>query len=276
MKDNLDGLISRNVDSFLTERQEMADPVGSRVFCAFQEVLDPERKKFPCPRGVTLEGDGAWNARTVHFGAPRSTGESPDEEGILDALRRLPGWPENAPRLVANAPEKERLAMLLLSGLKKGGLGPVLFKPLIDVVKREVRTTLAVHQVDELREQEASREDIDDPLLHLLVHHRETVAFILSELRNTIFGCGRRKKVRGNMIRVVDALIRRLRDPLFDEWPTQTELAHQLGIPTSTFNDLWKAIGDLTLILLKKLVADEDLVLDPRWDDLIGGRPDEA
>jgi len=143
-KPNIDGLVVLNVRNFLHERQRQNDPIGYRVFEVVRDGL-----LHAIDRGIAEIREGNPKVRNdtqiAILGAADTNSDTATlaEESRIEAVAK--GWCQTLlPELVTGRSAKARTALRetiagLVHNSREAGISPFLFKPLVDVMKRETR-----------------------------------------------------------------------------------------------------------------------------------------
>jgi hypothetical protein len=164
-KENIDGLVLRNVKNFLHERQREHDPVGFRIF---ERLRDAIRDAVSRQALYVLGGDSRIRNNTV-------VGFEPATEFILPALEFGPTvvrWnDELLPGLVTARGRQEeeilgRLEQFLLE-LPRHGISCFRFKDLVDPLKTDARLRWAAFLA---REESASTVECAQEQIQVLRH----------------------------------------------------------------------------------------------------------
>ncbi len=271
LKENIDGLVIRNLRNFLHERLKDNDPLGFRVYDILRAAV---RKAIGAGELFILSGDPRVRNDTaiapVGFRVVDPTAPTGPRD---DRLRQLVArWcSELLPDLITSrGPRREVMVGALtryLGHLWTEGFGPIGFKELLDLFKAEVRGSWAAlfdsgsgdamvqETVAGLVRQRPVSTATDELVISKLTF-RQLVKCVSGTLERTAF--------RGRKGRYLLDLWQLLRihaatpgstsndqDPL----PSQRKLAAMLRIPRERLPELFSILGEILDQCRKKLAA---------------------
>ena len=140
-KDNVRGLVIRNIKNFLTERQMKADPIGYRVFDRLRRavMLAIERGELRCANQGTDGTPRLSNDSILAFGEatePLASAELLGEHAVRWNNELFPKWIVALGKTVPLV--ADRLAELIVT-LEDADVQSFSFGDLVDAVKKDVR-----------------------------------------------------------------------------------------------------------------------------------------
>lgn len=138
VKENIDGLVFRNVGNFLYELQKRHDPLGFRIFIALRTAV---RRAVKAGNLYVLHGrPGIGNETVLGF----SPSASPDDARSTELEEHVKAWGDDLVPDLITADGRGREAMLAvleerLCRLRDQGVETFRFKSVIDLLKADVR-----------------------------------------------------------------------------------------------------------------------------------------
>lgn len=237
---NIDGLVVRNIDQFLIERQRRQDPVGYAVFSNVEGAARPGAATGL----LAVEGpaDGRLRSDSVlRLDLSRMSAGPAELDEIKTALARADDWGKALPSLVVVSEEGQEWVVGFLARLKQTGLAAVRCGDLVAVLAAQARgDRAAAHAV--VGQDVAFGDDDDFRAVVRMVRpdegfaDRESWDKLKRELAGRIAGSGRQQRVRERLSAVFAAVIQHIEEGATD-WPSQADLVARLGIPRATLSD---------------------------------------
>ncbi len=245
VRDSIDGLVLRNIDNFILEKQRRTDPLGYAVFKNIEAGLRLaiEREMLT---GESLRDGKLRNETILRFPSVSSDRPAPADR-LRDAVKASAAW-EGQIHLLARQNESAQQAVLAgVADLRYGGIDAFMLKDLVDIVKGEVRDCETVGWSQDLNTKEftelvaiqngvASRIPPPDGGYEIREHHAAHVA----KVRDAILQLDRRAKTKEHLIRVFDEMVAMANSD--EDVISQAELGRRLGLRTSTISDYCKLI----------------------------------
>lgn len=219
--DNIDGLVYRNINNFLTERQRTHDPIGYAVaqnlICALQDGIElgtitPEDLK----RGKIC------NQTSFSFESSKITDDDP--QLISKVLRNNQTWLKIRIKLAKRNKRVQQQLCELICAFKDVGIKHFSFKTLVDIMKDDVRASYLSVKIDE--PQDDFYIDCDE--LNNIFHQWYLNMIQLIE-KSTY-----QRRVRHNLKLIFMARVQVISK--FTKIPSQSQLAKQLNVSIGTIN----------------------------------------
>ena len=246
-KENIDGLIAANIRNFVTERQGKADPCGTVTYRNVKIVVEElVNRDVLNVRG--LRRGSVYNETVLFLGAEELREPAEPEELRVWISSRADSF-EIAGRLGTTVSAEVLSELGELMQVASEELGAFYFGDLVRAWKRLARNAyegVRYREEDELVRQSLIGDEGDrDPLVQVRDEERGFALFEefhdlrrdLEWMRRAVETSGRQKRVRRRMLEIVDAMSEELLDRDRDEVASQAEIAHRLGISTSTYSD---------------------------------------
>jgi hypothetical protein len=149
VRPNIDGLIVRNVDSFLLERQRRNDPVGYAVFGNVERAAS----ELAAVGELAVEEavDGRLHGSSLLRLDPSAPAAGPaDTARTRETLIHAPGWAEVLPELVSTTEQGQEWIAGFLRRLRAAGVAAVRVGDLVSVLSEQARGDwIARHAVHE-------------------------------------------------------------------------------------------------------------------------------
>jgi hypothetical protein len=242
--DNIEGLVWRNVDHFLADRQRRHDRVAYSVFKNVEAVLMDRR------------GYKELTSATVVVAAPLSDIAIPVSPDVLRyALEEVAVWRDAATHLGVIGPHAQNAIDASIDALAQGKVVAFYGGDLVDAGTVAARHARALHSIDPdaLTALEA---DDDGGILPVLVRsagldEAMMTAEVLALLQAAVPRIKRRLKVRENLRRVVDVYIEAHELDALGE-VTAAEVARRVGVSPATMAEY----SEILRALLRGILSD--------------------
>lgn len=241
------GVITRNVDNFLTDCQQRHDPIGYATFgnveMVVQALVAAGRGQINPLRSTRIQNDSIL----VFAG-----GVGADVIAVGDLRTRLadcPGWAEALPALVVTSDEGQAWLLCVLDRCASDGVGAVRVGDLVAVVAARARE-------DWLSRHAAPGDEIafeGDGELGQFVRlvaaaspgeDRDQWTWLKGEVARRIEESDNQERVRDRLASLFKALIERVERGEADAG-AQADLVHALGFPKSTVSDAFRKLQEI-------------------------------
>ncbi|MEN8217513.1 MAG: hypothetical protein ABFS56_14315 [Pseudomonadota bacterium] len=134
--ENIDGLIFRNINYFLTEQQSRHDPIGYSVAVNAQKAVQ-QAVELGELIAQDLDKNGQINNNTLlTFSSAQSTG---NESSLSDGLRRNKAWADIRLKLVRRSETAQESLYEIVCQLPESGIKRFQFKDLVNIMTNDVR-----------------------------------------------------------------------------------------------------------------------------------------
>jgi hypothetical protein len=247
-RDNIDGLIVRNVDNFLLERQRKHDPIGYAVF----GNLDAAVRLAQTAGRVDVEGLRQGRVRNQVL--LRITPRQPDAalaepEQLREIFAADVSWRDALPNMVRISEEGQEWVIGFLEGLRTAGVAAIRCGDLLAVLGARARADWVARHADHPNEFAWEGEDEAGQLVRMLApdtvsEDRDHWERQKQDLLGRIARLDRQRRVRDRLTRVVGALFKMIEEG-GAEPPRQAELARRLAVPKTTLSDDFRLLADL-------------------------------
>jgi hypothetical protein len=240
VRPNIDGLIVRNVDNFLFERQRKHDPVGHAVFS------NVGRAVRDAVAAVQLAIDGATDGRlhsssVLRLDPSRPEADVADVERVQAAFSHVLNWSTALPALTSITQEGQEWVAKFMDRLRDMGISAVRCGDVVAVLAAKAREDRAsLHAVSR---QELTQEGDDDfaTLVRMVspdqsFEDRDHWEALKSQIADRIAGLDRQRRVVDRLLAVFRALVGHI-DEGGASLPSQAELVERLGVPRATLSD---------------------------------------
>ena len=237
--DNIDGLIIRNVNNFLTDQQKSNNPINYGVAVnvkkAIQLAIESEKLIVQ-----DLDKNGKIQDSTLLSFSSTQTTSTTDEISLLDCLRRNKAWAEIRLKLARKSAGIQTKFCEIVCDLANCGIQSFVFKELHERVKTEVR-----QYNEHLNYQTSPIDDFKDEALlgvvELDITHEDWESWksLVNQVEKRI-AQEPQKRVRERLEKIFREYVNysKTDEPV----PSQAEMARRLGIPSSTFSEDMKII----------------------------------
>ena len=237
---NIDGLVQRNIDNFLLEKQRRFDPVGYVVFAnlrrAVQSAVASGWLKEIEPRQVEFHNE----SRFAFEAAPSEMVASADD--LQAALKSCGTWQAHLPVLARGGDHSDAVAVGGLTELHQCGIHAFAFGDLIQALKTEVRRVLPIplSQAAPIESFNALEGDELEPFFRtvtdqLRYENNEHYDVWVQRVRNEIRGIEKRSETIERIVMVFDHMVAIANNG--GSFDRSAEIARRLQIPASTFSD---------------------------------------
>jgi hypothetical protein len=218
--DNIDGLVFRNINNFLTERQRTHDPIGYAVAQNLIHALqDAIELGTITPDG--LKRGKICNQTSFSFESSQMTD---DPQLISKVLRNNQTWLKIRIKLAKRNKRVQQELCELICALKDAGIKHFRFKTLVNLMKNDVRASYLSVKIDEPQEEFY----IDCDELNSIFNQ-----WYLNILQR-IAQANHQRRVRHNLKLIFISRVKAITQ--FTEIPSQSELAKQLNVSVGTIN----------------------------------------
>ncbi len=262
VQENVEGVIFRNIRSFLFETQKKHDPLGFRVFMVLQSAM---RRSISEGRLHVLAGDSGVGNETILGFAPWSDPEVARAAKLEESIRE---WNNDllAEMVTARGAALEALTEKLvrrLTRLRIRGIEAFRFKDVIDSLKADVRArwqAVWLHSEGEM----VPEDDGDADFVTMARLVRPDAGFEEREAFQKLFDCvagelerlAKREKTRTYLRRLWIFLRNHAAESPADtpagkspaaanKLPSQRQIAGILDIPRYRFPELYQTLGRL-------------------------------
>jgi hypothetical protein len=219
--DNIDGLVFRNINNFLTERQRIYDPIGYAVaqnlICAIQHAIELE---IIIPND--LRRGKICNQTSFSFESSNFKQTTDYDQLISKVILNNYKWLKIRKNLAKRNKRVQQELCEILCGFKDAGIKHFKFKPLVDIMKDDVRASYV--KIDEPQEEFS----LDCEELNRIFHNWYLNMVQLIELSN------HQRRVRHNLKLIFMARVKAITNA--DKIPSQSDLAKQLNLSVGTIN----------------------------------------
>lgn len=219
--DNIDGLVFRNINNFLTERQRIYDPIGYAVaqnlMCAIQNAIE---LGIIIPDG--LRRGKICNQTSFRFESSNFKQTTEDHQLISKAFINNHKWLKIRTSLVKRNKRVQQELCEIICAFKDAGIKHFKFKTLVDIMKNDVRASYV--KIDEPQEEFS----IDCEELNRIFQMWYLNMIQLIEQSN------HQRRVRHNLKLIFMARVKAITN--VNEIPSQSELAKQLNVSVGTIN----------------------------------------
>lgn len=240
VKPHIDGLILRNVDHFLLERQRNQDRTGYAIFrnlemAVLMGIEDGE---------VSISGGPANRIRneTLLLFDPDASFPGSTAEQVREAVRSIGEWQSRLSEWARISDSAQRSLQHGLTELPDHRVRSCRFKILVDVLKEEVRSVLGMDEMSVQDSQGLEIEAATDFLQAIRTNCGDYRYVVMDQFQDRV------KRIRANLSRLEkrDDVMKRV-EQLFLELvavaqseeplPSHAELARRMGLPKSSVSD---------------------------------------
>ena len=218
--DNIDGLVYRNINNFLTELQRTHDPIGYAVaqnlICALQDAIE---LGVIIPDG--LKKGKICNQTSFSFESSQMTD---DPQLISKVLRNNQTWLKLRLKLAKRNKRVQQQLCKLICAFKDAGIKYFRFKTLVNIMKNDVRASYLSVKIDEPQEEFY----IDCDELNSIFQ-----MWYLNILQR-IAQANHQRRVRHNLKLIFMSRVQAITQ--FADIPSQSQLAKQLNVSVGTIN----------------------------------------
>jgi hypothetical protein len=254
-KPNVNGLISRNVASFLLERQRKYDLIGYAVFANVREAVnDLESQPSPTQPALTITNrvQRKLTSRSILRWGGDHSAQLATSQQIREQLERVSGWTDAVKWLTEMSEEGRAWVRGFLGSLPAAGINAVLVGDLVDVLASRVRLDWRSLHATPARELALERFDETGKdcvqMVRIImpddsIESRERWEQLKRIIPQRIASLNRQARVRERLAKVFDALVRVIDSGA--EPPTQAELGEQTGIARATLSDDMRLLREI-------------------------------
>lgn len=251
---NIDGLITRNVDNFLTERQSRRDPVGYAIFGNVEGAAEG----LAAMGQLTVEGvqDGRLRGESLLRLDQAGSVEPIASLYLQAAVADAAGWGEALASLTSTTDEGQTWVADFLQRLRAAGFGCIRVSDLVFAIGSRARADWAARHADRVRELGHEGEHEDYTLVRV-VWPDESVEIqdqltMLKRVVPELIGQEQQQRVRNGLTVVFEAWIRMIEDGGLSS-PKQVDLAEQLSMSEKTLSDYLKRLRILIGTILQQM-----------------------
>jgi hypothetical protein len=255
-KDNIDGIVFRNIDTFVGELQGRHDPIGYAAYnnlcVAVQQAKDDGWLKIE-----TFNPDGAASSRRRRKNRPenktrltlarrRGAAHAATTDQIRELLERAPNWLEVLPQMRRTTVAAQAWLSDFLKELQQAGICSLRFGDLKDVLTERIRDDSPMH-----REKtgdggdEKSLANVADTILpgkHL--RDGESLDDFVQQLLHRIKKLDKHSKVVKRLARIVKMLAKEVESGEIDNL-TYADLGRKLRIKPQTLSDDFRLLREI-------------------------------
>ncbi|MGF1583046.1 MAG: hypothetical protein ACFCD0_27315 [Gemmataceae bacterium] len=247
-KPNIDGLISRNVNNFLFERQRTHDPIGYAIFCnvknSFLEIATTQGgrlenlEKGKVHNGTILKLDP--NQHEIPLGA---------ENDIRNALQTATPLKDVLPHLVKTTQEGGDWITGFLGQLREAGIRALRCGDLVSTLANYVRTEWTARHTESASELAWEGDEEFQAIVRMVwpdkgLETQENWEELKRELPERIANMNRQTRVRERLGKVFAVLVEAIEGGNRDT-VTQVELTARTGIPRATLSDDFRILQEI-------------------------------
>jgi hypothetical protein len=252
---NIDGLIVRNVDNFLLERQRRHDPVG---YAIFQNVAGAVRAEAVMGH-LAVEGatDGRLHSSSVlRLDPSQLDAQAVDRLQIEQALIQVLETAKVPQGLISVSEEGQEWAQNFLVRLREIGVAAVRCGDVVAVAAARAREDRPLPRA--APDQRFAFEGDEDytALVRMVwpdqaLEHRDNWEALKRQIADRIAGLNRQQRVRERLLSVFEGLVQAIEEGPASP-PSQAELVERLGIPRATLSDDFRLLGEIISSLIEK------------------------
>jgi hypothetical protein len=247
VRENIDGLIVRNVDNFLLQRQRRSDPIGYAVF----GNVEAAARLGQLDHLLTVEDlrqGRLHNQSTIRFSleGPGETVAGMDE--LRQSLENAPLWQEVLPHLVRTTEEGQEWVLSFLRQLQAAGVVALRCGDLVAVLATRARRDWTARHALPAEELAYEGDEGLGQLVRMLAPDTgpedcDRWEWLKQEVVRQIAGLDRQQRVRERLGQVFGALVEAIEGT--SEPPQQADLVRRLGVPRATLSDDFGLLRDI-------------------------------
>jgi hypothetical protein len=257
VRGNIDGLIVRNVDNFLLERQRHHDPVGYAVF----GNVEAAACRAETAGEVTVEGRDRGrlhNPSVLRLDRANPGAEPAEPRALQEALEQAPGWDQAVPSLAATTEEGQEWVGRFIRQLRDAGVPAVRCGDLVTVLAARTRKSWASRHAVPRAELAYEGDDTLRELVRMVrpdqsLEDRDRWERLKAKMARRIDGLDRQQRVRERLTQVFAGLVQLIEEGDSGP-PRQAELIDRLGVARATLSDDFRILKDT----LRGLLQDEN------------------
>jgi hypothetical protein len=257
VRGNIDGLIVRNVDNFLLERQRRHDPIGYAVFGNVEGAVCRAEDAGE----IAVEGRSGGrlhNQSVLRLDRAQSSADPVEPRTLQKALEQTADWDQAVPSLVATTEEGQEWVVGFLLRLREAGNPAVRCGDLVAVIAARTRESWVARHAVPRGELAYEGEDQVGMLVRMVcpdqtLEDRDRWERLKQKMTLRIERLDRQERVRERLTRVFAGLVKLIEEA---DWgmPKQAELIARLGIARATLSDDFHILKDL----LEELLHEEN------------------
>lgn len=254
---NIDGLIIRNVDNFLLERQRRHDPIGYAVF----GNVEGAACMTEAAGELTVEGrnQGRLNNQSIlRLDQAKPSTDLAEPQTLKEALEKLPDWDQEVPALAATTEEGQDWVAQFFQRLRDEGVAAVRCGDLVAVLAARTRETLASRRA--VPSDELAFEGVDElrTLVRMVcpdqtLENRDRWERLKENMAWRIKSLDRQQRVRERLTQVFAGLVQVIEEGDSGP-PKQATLIDRLGIARATLSDDFRTLK----CILEELLHEEN------------------
>jgi hypothetical protein len=248
VRPNIDGMIVRNIDHFLLERQRNHDPIGYAVFGNVGGAV------YNAVAAGHLRVEGATEGRlhshsVLHLDPSRPDAATVAPDRLREALGQVQDWAKVLPHLIRVTEEGQEWVIECLDRLRGIGVSAVRYRDLVAVLAARVREDRAAHRATPGQEL-AYESDEDFATVVRMVwpdrtfEDRDRWEALKRQIADRIAGLDRQQRVLERLLAVFGALVQAIEEGGASP-PTQAELIERLGVPRATLSDDFRILREM-------------------------------
>jgi hypothetical protein len=257
VRGNIDGLIVRNVDNFLLERQRHHDPVGYAVF----GNVEGAACRAETAGEVAVEGRNRGrlhNPSILRLDQAQPSADPVEPRFLQEALEQAPGWDHAVSSLIATTEEGQEWVTRFIHRLQDAGIPAVRCGDLVAVIAGRARESWATRHAVPRGELAYEGEDHLGKLVRMVcpdqrLEDRARWERLKQKMALRIEGLGRQERVRERLTQVFAGLVQLIEEGDSGP-PKQAELIDRLGIARATVSDDFRLLKGI----LEELLHDEN------------------
>jgi hypothetical protein len=244
---NIDGLIVRNVDNFLLERQSRRDPIGYAVFGNLKAAVGD----LVASGEAAIDGleNGALRSASIVRFAPERVSVQPCEHAkLVAAVADAPGWGDALAGLTSITDGGGAWIADFLRHLRATGIFCVRVSDLVSAVASRARVDWAARHAVPAGELAQEGEDGFRQLVRLVWPDESVeVRDLLQMLRRAVperIAQERQQRVRNGLTAVFEEWFRIIEETGLSR-PNQADLAERLGMSDATVSDYLRRLRQI-------------------------------
>jgi hypothetical protein len=242
--ENLDGLITRNIDNFLTERQRRRDPIGYAVF----KNVEAAARVAELQSELQIEGGTIVKNQSVLRMAPsKPPAQVVASQRIDEALEEATDWEHAVSILVTVSEEGQDWIRSFLGRLCAAGVAAVRVGDFTGALAKRARASWTARHAVANNELSWDGDDEVAALVRIIqpdtgVDERDRWEQLKKIIPERIARLDRQQRVRQRLAKEFAALAQFVDQ---GHTPKQAELIKQLGVARATLSDDMQILGDL-------------------------------
>jgi hypothetical protein len=249
---NIDGLITRNVDNFLSERQSRRDPIGYAVFGNLETVVADLTASGQASVD-DIEDDRLKSASVITLGFGPSAALPCDPARLHEAVAAASGWSEALAGLISTSDEGRAWMSDFLRNLGTREITCFRVSDIVSAVASRAREDWTVRHATPAKELGHDGDDDVGALVRLVwpddsVEIKDLLEMLKRAVRERIRQ-ERQLRVRNGLTAVFDEWIQTIEESGLSK-PNQAELAERVGMADATLSDYLRRLRQIIETIL--------------------------